>query len=535
MRLQAKYPLFRQPRLILTSQSQCLEWRIRFLFYLFQAVTNHPSARLYFKQRKEWTMREHYDVIIIGTGAGGGTLAYKLAGSGKHILLLERGDFLPREKENWDATSVFAKNKYTTMERWYDGKGKLFQPGQHYYVGGNTKFFGAVLFRMRRQDLAEIHHHGGTSPAWPIAYEDLEPYYTEAEKIYHVRGVRGEDPTEPSTNAPYAYPAINHEPRIQMLADAMQANGLRPFHLPMGVRLNEALRHKSLCIRCETCDGFPCLVNAKSDAHIMCINPALEHANVTLVTNAKVTKLETDASGRTVTGLVAERDGQSETFSGDIIVVSAGAINSSVLLLKSANEKHPDGLANSSGVVGRHYMAHHNTAFIALSGVPNDTIFQKTLGINDFYLNNNDWGFPMGHIQMLGKSTHDLLKAEVGAPAPRFSYEWIAEDAIDFWLTTEDLPDPDNRVTLHRDGGITLIIKSPMERRTNDSSKNSKMLYTKFIVMTRSAIATIISSPISFSWIVPSRWQGSHTSVEPYVLGTTQKRPPWISTAKPTT
>lgn len=404
-------------------------------------------------------MADHYDVIIIGTGAGGGTLAYKLAASEKRILLLERGDFLPREKENWDPRTVFAENKYTTLERWHDSKGRLFQPGQHYYVGGNTKFFGAVLFRMRREDFGEIRHHGGISPAWPISYDEMEPFYTEAEKIYHVRGVRGEDPTEPPATGPYPYPAISHEPRIQMLSDAMQSAGLQPFHLPMGIRLNEAMRHRSLCIRCETCDGFPCLVNAKSDAHIMCVNPALEYPNVTLMTNTRVTRLETDEAGRTVKRVVAEREGKTETFSADIVVVSAGAINSAVLLLKSANQKHPDGLANSSGVVGRHYMAHHNTAFIALSGVPNETVFQKTLGINDFYLNHNDWGYPMGHIQMLGKSTHDLLRAEVGAPAPRFTYDWIAKHAIDFWLTTEDLPDPDNRVTVDGAGEIRLDYK----------------------------------------------------------------------------
>ncbi|MBW7884786.1 MAG: GMC family oxidoreductase, partial [Caldilineaceae bacterium] len=245
-------------------------------------------------------------------------------------------------------------------------------------------------------------------------------------------------------------------------------SGHQPFHLPLGVRLNEAMRHKSLCIRCETCDGFPCLVNAKSDAHTMCVNPALEHPNVTLVTDAKVTKLETDASGRTVTQVVVERDGQEERYAGDIVVVSAGAVNSAVLLLNSANDKHPHGLANSSGVVGRHYMAHHNTAFLALSGVPNETLFQKTLGINDFYYgpemmprgsgarSHNDWGYPMGHIQMLGKSTRDLLAAEAPVPAPGFTFDWMAKHAIDFWLTTEDLPHPDNRVTVNRQGQITL-------------------------------------------------------------------------------
>lgn len=401
-------------------------------------------------------MTNHYDVIIIGTGAGGGTLAYKLAGSGKRILLLERGDFIQREKQNWDATTVFAEGKYTTMERWYDRKGKMFQPGNHYFVGGNTKFFGAVLFRMRQEDFGEVYHHGGLSPAWPISYEEMEPYYAMAEQVYHVRGVRGEDPTEPDASTPYPYPAISHEPRIQMLADALQESGYHPFHLPMGVRLNEKMRHKSLCIRCETCDGFPCLVNAKSDAHTMCVNPALEHDNVELLTNAKVTKLETDASGRVVTGVMVERDGQMERYSGDIVVVSAGAVNSAVLLLKSANDKHPNGLANRSGVVGRHYMAHHNTAFLALSGVPNETIFQKTLGINDFYYGSADWDYPMGHIQMLGKSTKDLLAAEAPIPAPGFTFDWMAKHAIDFWLTTEDLPHPDNRVTVNRQGEITL-------------------------------------------------------------------------------
>ena len=477
-------------------------------------------------------MTDHYAVIIIGTGAGGGTLAYKLADSGKRILLLERGGFLPREKENWDARTVFTENKYTTMERWYDSKGKLFQPGQHYYVGGNTKFFGAVLFRMRREDFGEIHHYGGISPAWPLIYDDMEPYYTEAEKIYHVRGVRGEDPTEPPTNAPYPYPAINHEPRIQLLSDGLRDSGLQPFHLSMGIRLNEAMRHKSLCIRCETSDGFPCLVNAKSDAHIMCVNPALEHPNVILLTNAKVMKLETDAAGRTVTRVIAERDGQTETFSGDIVVVSAGAINSSVLLLKSANEKQPNGLANSSGVVGRHYMAHHNTAFIALSGVPNETVFQKTLGINDFYLNNNDGGYQMGDIQMLGKTTRDLLKAQVGAPAPRFTYDWIAKHAIDFWLTTEDLPRPDNRVTIYRDGEIRLdyqVTNGEAHKRLVQKLKdvlhkihcNDKVCYCN---------DHIIADKLFLDRAIPRR--ESRINAERCVLGTTQQLPRWMSTAR---
>src|SRR3954451_3109332 len=151
--------------------------------------------------------------MIIGTGAGGGTLAHRLAPSGKRILLLERGDWLRREPDNWDSKAIFIDEKYVTPEHWYDKDGEAFRPHQQYYVGGNTKFYGAILFRLRERDFGEIRHHGGISPAWPISYWDLERYYTEAEALYHVHGTRGEDPTEPPAGGPYPWPAVSHEPR----------------------------------------------------------------------------------------------------------------------------------------------------------------------------------------------------------------------------------------------------------------------------------------------------------------------------------
>ena len=240
---------------------------------------------------------ESYDVIIIGTGAGGGTLARHLAPSGKRILLLERGDWLPREPQNWDAADVFADNRYISEDTWYDEKGKSFQPQIHYFVGGATKLYGAALYRLRKEDFGELQHHDGVSPAWPIEYEELEPYYTQAEHLYEVHGARGEDPTEPPASAPYPYPAVSHEPRIQQLSDDLAAAGHHPFHAPCGIRLNEANMPYSHCVRCPTCDGFPCLVHAKSDAEVLGVRPALEHPNVTLLTNARATKLETDSSG----------------------------------------------------------------------------------------------------------------------------------------------------------------------------------------------------------------------------------------------
>ncbi len=207
---------------------------------------------------------EHYDVIIIGTGAGGGTLAHRLAPTGKRILILERGGYLPRERDNWESTAVFVKGKYRAPEFWYDKHGDTFPPEVNYYVGGNTKFYGAALFRLRPEDFGELRHHGGISPAWPIRYEDLEPYYTQAEHLYLVHGRHGEDPGEGEVSAQYTYPAVRHEPRIQQLSDDLEEHGLHPFHLPIGVNLTQdehgRATHESVCIRCNRVDGFPCLV-----------------------------------------------------------------------------------------------------------------------------------------------------------------------------------------------------------------------------------------------------------------------------------
>lgn len=397
-----------------------------------------------------------FDVIIIGTGAGGGTLAHHMASSGKRILLLERGGYLPREKDNWDSRSVFVENRYKAACNWEDKEGMIFHPGIHYYVGGNTKVYGAALLRFRKEDFGEIRHHGGVSPAWPIAYDDLEPYYTKAEHLYQVHGEHGIDPTDPPTSAPYKYPAISHEPRIQELHDDLKKMGYRPFFLPLGIRLDEAHPEKSACSRCNTCDGYPCLVNAKSDAQVTCVDPAIKYSNVTLLTHAYVSRLETSASGREIAKVHVEHHGKQETYSADIVVVSCGAINSAALLLRSGNDKHPNGLANSSDVVGRHYMAHNNSALLALSKHENPTIFQKTLAINDFYFRADDWDYPLGHIQMLGKSDLEQLRSGAPAFAPGMALDQIAKHSIDFWLTSEDLPHPENRVLLNKNGEIRL-------------------------------------------------------------------------------
>ena len=397
-----------------------------------------------------------YDVIIIGSGAGGGTLAYRLAPSGKRILVLERGDYVPREADNWSSRAVVTDGKYHAKDAWYDDRGRPFHPGTHYFVGGNTKFYGAALLRMRARDFGDLTHHGGVSPAWPISYDDLEPYYTAAEYLYHVHGTRGSDPTEPRASAPYRYPAVSHEPRLKQLSDDLTRLGLRPFPLPIGIMLDEEHPRTSSCIRCATCDGFPCLLNAKADAHVVCVEPALRHPNVTLLTGAYVERLETSPSGREVTGVHVIRDGVAETYTADVVVAACGAVNSAALLLRSASDRHPRGLANASGVVGRHYMCHVNSMFLAISREPNPTRFQKTLAINDFYFGSPEWNHPMGHISFVGKTDANILAAGAPALVPGMTLDVMARHALDFWMTSEDLPDPHNRVTLTPDGGIKL-------------------------------------------------------------------------------
>jgi choline dehydrogenase-like flavoprotein len=433
---------------------------------------------------------EHYDVVIIGSGAGGGTLAWKLAPSGKRILLLERGPYLPRERDNWETSAVFVRAKYHCTEEWLDGEGNEFSPEQNYYVGGNTKFYGAALFRLRPEDFGVIQHHGGLSPAWPLAYQDFEPFYVEGERLYHVHGAAGEDPTDGPRSSDFPYPPVRHEARIQELHDDLVRLGLHPSHLPLGVMLDqdehgEAV-HGSACIRCNRVDGFPCLVDGKADAQTVCVDPALEHANVTLRTDARVTRLETDAAGREITAVVAElADGSPARFSGDVVVVSCGALNSALLLLGSSSDTHPRGLANGSDQVGRNYMRHNNTAVMALSRTPNPTRLQKTLALNDWYLKGEDWDYPWGGIQMLGKSDGEQLRAMAphfvawGAKlTPGGVLEDVARHGVDFWMSSEDLPRADSRITLDKDGTVrlTLAPDNNLEGLTRMRKKFDSML-----------------------------------------------------------
>jgi choline dehydrogenase-like flavoprotein len=396
---------------------------------------------------------EHYDVIIIGTGAGGGTMAHQLAPTGNKILLLERGDFLPRERENWSTEAVFKNKRYQADETWtYNGE--PFRPEIHYWVGGNTKMYGAALFRLRETDFGEIQHLGGVSPAWPVGYEVFAPYYTQAERLYHVHGERGADPTEPPTDDAYAYPPLTHEPRVAQLKADLEHLGYQPFPLPMGIKLGEEVGDSP--VYHSTFDGYPDLTESKADAHVIAVRPALQHENVTLLTNRTVWKLETDATGKTVKEVHVRHNGEEEVYSADIVIVAAGAANSAAIFLRSVSDAHPNGLGNNNDLVGRNYLCHNNGTFIAISKEPNDSIFQKTLAMSDWYGPSADWEYPMGLIQMLGKVDETLMAFEAPEPLGNMTYAEMAAHSLDFWLQGEDLPDPNNRITVNNKGGIEL-------------------------------------------------------------------------------
>jgi choline dehydrogenase-like flavoprotein len=394
----------------------------------------------------------HYDIVIIGSGAGGGTMARALSDSGASILVVERGHPVPQEDDNWNPAAVWKHLRYRAAERWLDGQGQEFLPYTHYGVGGNTKFWGSVLYRLRREDFQASAHVDGESPAWPIDYDTLEPYYDKAERLYYVHGQHGVDPTDPPRK-PFPCTPIPHAPAMARLVEQLARQGLHPSHLPLGLmRPGET----GGCVLCSTCNSFPCRIRAKSDAEVCGIEPALTRDTVELWTNAQARRLVTDPSGTTVTSVEIERNGDVLAVGASLVVVSCGAVNSAALLLRSKSDTHPSGLANSSGLVGRRYMAHLATMMQGFHPFKvNDTVFQKTVAINDFYFRGPSSPYPLGHIQSQGR-THGVMAQTVVPWIPLWAYDaWVAR-GVDWLAMSEDLPRDENRVTLAPDGRIQL-------------------------------------------------------------------------------
>ncbi|WP_033296398.1 GMC oxidoreductase [Amycolatopsis jejuensis] len=384
------------------------------------------------------------DVMIIGSGMGGSALAWALRASGRRVLVVERGGFLPREPENSQPVETYLKGRYKNAGEWVDGRtGRLFAPGVYYWVGGNTRLYGAMLPRFRESDFGEVEHHDGRSRAWPFPYTDLEPYYGLAERLLQVHGQVGEDPTEPPHSTPYPHPALEHEPEIERFAASLRRAGLHPFHTPNALNVTTDADRAEV----TTADGSPDETGRKSDAENRLLLPALR-AGVQLLPSAEVTRLVTSDDGRRVAAAEVRHRGRTLRITAERFALAGGAVDSAALLLRSASPRHPDGLGNSSGLLGRNYMVHNSTFFLGVDPFrKNPTKWQKTLGINDFY---ETGPYPLGNLQMLGKLQAPMLK-----PARRWAPMWalgfMAARSLDLYLTTEDLPSPDNRVRVEGD------------------------------------------------------------------------------------
>ncbi len=389
-------------------------------------------------------------VVIVGSGMGGGTLAWGLAQRGVDVLVVERGEHLPRERENWSPEAVFVQRRYKPAETWRDAEGGEFSPGVHYVVGGNTKVYGASLPRLRERDFEETAYPNGLSPAWPFRYADLEPYYSQAESLYRVHGTTGEDPTEPWRSQPYPAPPLPHEPYVAETIRRLQDQGLHPSSTAMGVDL----RPGGTCIRCRTCDGFPCRLGAKSDSETCALGPALASGTVRLLTGVRIDTVLA-RNGRAV-GVLGEQvsgpgSGEAVRIEADHVVLSGGAANSAAILLRSD-------LANSSGLVGRNYMVHNNTHLACVDPRrPNDVIFQKTMAVNDFYHDLGD-GFPGGTIQLIGKVQGSMMKTHA-TRVPLAVLDRLAARSLECLVMSEDTPSRENRITLDPQGRITVHLQ----------------------------------------------------------------------------
>lgn len=381
------------------------------------------------------------DIVIIGSGMGGATVAAGLAGSGASILILERGRSIADTPEARDPRAIFQRGHYRSKEQWYDQHGKPFNPGNYYFVGGNTKLYGAVLIRYRKEDFDDLEHDGGVSPAWPFPYEELESWYGKAEALYCVRGALGDDPTEPHHSTQFPFPPVPDEPPIAQARAELKAQGLHPFSLPLGVD------HATWLKRARTgWDAFPDTRTGKMDAETCGLATALKYPNVRLEAGADVTWLETDAAGKRIVAVHCRKDGADHRLTPQLVILSAGAVMSAVLLLRSADQKNPNGLANKSDQVGRHFMNHNTSAVLAIDPRRRNTcVYQKTIGFNDFYLSDGNGGKPLGNVQLLGRVLGSILKGTIKW-APEWALSVMSGRAIDWYAMSEDLPNPDSRI-----------------------------------------------------------------------------------------
>lgn len=390
------------------------------------------------------------DLIIVGSGVGGATLASALAPSGLKIIVLEKGERILPTPEARDDVAIFQRGHFAPTEKWMGSDGTPFVAGNYYAVGGNSKFYGAVMYRYREKDFMPRAHLQGSSPGWPMSYADLEPWYGKAETLFKVRGTTKEDPSEPVHSNGYTYPPVPDEPVMRKVRDRLKRAGAHPSSLPLAIDIEQWLAEGK-----TGWDAFPNTGKGKIDAESGPLADALSHQNVQLITRAEVLTLETDASGDRVVAAIVSMNGRVQRLTARAFAIAAGAIQSAALLLRSANDAHPTGLANGSDQLGRNFMNHNSSAMLTIDPrLKNTSIYQKTLSFNDFYDADPETGYPLGNVQGLGRITAPILKANMPIlPMPLARI--LSAYAFGWFLQSEDLPNPESRVMV-KDGKIVM-------------------------------------------------------------------------------
>jgi len=416
---------------------------------------------------------DSYDGIVIGTGPGGSTLTYALARRGAKVLVVERGDFL-RPLPNPNPVGIFIREHRTGTKQWP-------------VVGGDSKYYGAALYRLREADFRATQLERGESPGWPISYSDLEPYYTQAERLYGVRGASEGDPSEPPRSTPYPFPPIPHQGVVAEIAERIRSQGVAVAHIPKGLDYGPGGR----CVLCSTCDGYYCQLDAKMDAEVAALRPALKFPNVELVTKTECVRVLTSPDGKRATGVVLRQGFEERVVRARFVAVCGGVSASPLLLRRSESSAHPEGLGNATGCLGR-YLTAHSTGFLfpVLGRNVIPPLHTKTLAINAYYSSSPGWAFPTGVIQLAGQ-------VPLGASLPRvvrpFFRVLLARSAWVFHMT-EALGTKETGMTFNAAGAVAKI--TPPQR----NPKTVRRLRRLAIQIFRCAGYRVVAPPVSEFW-----------------------------------
>jgi choline dehydrogenase-like flavoprotein len=420
------------------------------------------------------SIRPRYDAIIVGSGAGGSTLAYQLTKHGLRVLVVERGDFLKPQRKT--GSEPIGRYLYDVVK----------PETPLTFVGGATKFYGSALYRLRESDFRATTHEAGVSPAWPIGYADLEPYYGRAEGLYHVHGAVEGDPSEPPRSTVYPHPPLPHDPLVAKVVKRLAATGTAIAPIPRGVDYGPG----GTCELCATCDGYYCQIDAKMDAEKAALRPAMRTGNVDILTGAECLKVLTDASGEHAIGATIRQNGMEKDVPADVVAVCAGIPGSAHLLRRSRNAPHPEGLGNNSGMLGR-YLGGHSVGmlFPIVSPRPLGPRHTKTFAINAAYEGVSDWHFPMGVIQVAGQMPY-------WQNAPwwmRLPVKVIVSHALTCFYMTEALPTAESGYSF---AGDTIVSRQEPQHNAETFARMRSFAVKAF----RRAGFPVIARPRHYFW-----------------------------------